>query len=73
MKSFRFDNEERTEFEFVRHVVNGNNSVDVILSTHVKKSEIKDESPVSCVVSLPKAKYIKIETKTYDGKNESIF
>lgn len=64
----RFENEERD----VETVVENNlqdEVYDVILTAKLKKSEIKDESPVTCVVTIPNADYTKRETITYDGMN----
>lgn len=47
---------------------------DVIVTAKLKKSEIKDESPVACELSIPNSDYTKRETITYDGmKSFSIF
>jgi len=60
-----FDNEERdvqTEVE-----KNLEEEVwDVTVTAKLKKSEIKDESPVSCVVKIPNSDYVKEQTITYD-------
>lgn len=40
---------------------------DVTVTATLQKTEIKDESPVTCVVKIPNADYIKKETIKYDG------
>lgn len=40
---------------------------DVTVTAKLRKSEIRDESPVSCVVKIPNSDYVKEETITYDG------
>lgn len=42
---------------------------DISITSNVLRSEIEDESPVTCVVSIPNSDYTKSETTTYDGMN----
>lgn len=68
----RFDNEER---DFTTEVSNKTDGdvYDVIVKTQMKKSEIQDESPVTCVVKIPNSDYIKRETITYDGMKSFLY
>lgn len=65
---FRFG-EEKVKFgdkTEVKHQRDGE-LYDVIATSYLSKSDIEDESPVTCVVEIPKSNYIKKETITYDG------
>jgi hypothetical protein len=62
----RFDNEERDFLVETEEQVN-EGVTDVTITTNVLRSEIKDESPVTCEVSIPNSDYTKKETITYDG------
>lgn len=63
----RFDNEERQEFVIETESKEHDGVTDVTISTNVMRNDIRDESPVSCEVSIPQSNYTKKETKTYDG------
>lgn len=63
----RFDNEERQEFVVETESKENDGVTDVTISTNVMRNEIRDESPVSCEVSIPQSDYTKKETKIYDG------
>lgn len=43
---------------------------DVSLSTLVKKSDLKDETEISCVLGVPGTDYIKQKDVTYNGMKE---
>lgn len=62
----RFDNEEKdVEIDVEKNLED--EVWDVTVTAKLKKTEIKDESPVSCVVKIPNSDYVKQETITYDG------
>lgn len=71
-KYCRFDNEER-DFHTETETNLENEVYDVMVTARMKKSEIRDESPVTCVVSIPNTDYMKRETITYDGMKSFLF
>jgi hypothetical protein len=73
LSNLRFDNEERKEFHFETDTKLEEELYDITVSTQILKSELKDESPVSCLVSIPNSDYSKRETITYDGMKNLIF
>lgn len=66
-----FDNKERdfvveTEEKLVEGVS------DISITTNVVRSEIEDESPVTCVLSIPNSDYTRSETTIYDANGAMI-
>lgn len=62
----RFGNEEK-DFQFETESKLNGEVYDVQLSGQIKKSDIADESTVTCLVAIPDSDYAKRETITYDG------
>lgn len=62
----RFDSEER-EIHYETESTSKDEVYDVSLTATVKRSDVKDESPVTCEVKIPNTDYVKRQTITYDG------
>jgi hypothetical protein len=64
---FRFNDKEQENVTVTNNKVEDENLYDVEAKLNVKKSDIEDESEVTCLVNIPNSDYTKRETITYDG------
>lgn len=65
---FRFDNEDRDVAPSTEAKME-DGSYDVTMTAQIAKTDMKDESPVSCHMRIPNTDYSKEKTITYDGMN----
>ena len=68
MKICRINNENvdlATEFVPVAHA---ENIFDVVLTSVLKKDDIKDDASIACSVKIPNTDYSNAKTIVYDGK-----
>lgn len=64
--SCRFDNVEKPLL-LNNETKSGENSYNVTLSAQINKSDIEDDSELSCLVRIPNTEYERREAITYDG------
>ena len=66
----RFDNEAKKLDKMLDSKPNDEDKLyDVHVSTTVPKSDIKDDTEISCILKVPGTDYLKKREVTYDGMN----